>query len=112
MSWTTATFRFPSVTHVRGTSGHDEIVPVPEEHITTRDDKGAVLNRSQIYVGATSLDAIPVRNDFTINAESGNATVWINLEPKVGDSLVVLNGKGILRISGQRHLRQQWDPVN
>ena len=48
VAWTTATFCFPAITHVRGASGHDQVVTMTEEHVAAREYEPAVFSRSKI----------------------------------------------------------------
>ena len=61
-----------------------------KEHVAARQDYAAVFNRRQIDVGADSLEAIPLRRHFTVNAQTRDATVGIDVETQVRPTLVAV----------------------
>src|SRR5690349_24220232 len=46
-------FRFPSVTHIRRSSGHDQVMPVTKEHVAARKHERAVFRGCEIDVART-----------------------------------------------------------
>src|SRR6185369_9796228 len=103
--WTTTAFSFPTVAHVCCAAGHDQVVTMTEEHVATGKYEPAVFYRREIDV-ARALKLIPIGYDFAIDAQPRYAAIGEDLETKMRDSFVVLNGKGILRVATKRHLRQ------
>src|SRR5689334_1284983 len=110
MTWTTTPFRFPAVAHVCRATGHDQVVPVAEEHVAAGKYEAAVFDRRQIDVATRAFQLIPIGYDLAVDAQPRDATVRENLETKMRDAFIVLNWERILRIAAEWHLRKQWDP--
>src|SRR4051794_38745610 len=102
VTWTTTPFSFPAVAHVCRAARHDQVVTMTEEHVATGEHETAVFYRREIDV-ARALELIPIGYDFAIDAQPRYAAIGKDLETKMRDSFVVLNGKGILRVATERH---------
>ena len=72
----------------------------------------AIFHRREIDVAADSLQTLPVGQDFAVNSQARDTTIGIDFEAQMRDALFPCDRKRILRIAGQRHLRQQRHPVD
>src|SRR5690349_23092000 len=85
-------FRFPSVTHIRRSSGHDQVVAVTKEHVAARKHERAVFRGCEIDVART-LESFPIGHDLTVHTQPRHATIGKDPETKMRDTFAVLNRK-------------------
>ena len=82
-----------------------------EKHVAARQHHAAVFNRREIDLGVDSFQAIPLRQHFTVNAQTRDAAVGIDVETQVRPTLVAVYRKRIERIAVQIRLRQNVSPL-
>ena len=112
VAWATSPFCFPTVAHVCCAAGHDQVMTVTEEHVATGEYERAVLSRREINLSASAFELVPVGDYFAVHAKSRDTAVRIDLETKVRDAFVVVDWERVLAVAGERHLREEWYPLD
>ena len=74
--------RFPSITHIRGPTRHDHVLNLPEVHIARGNSNSSVLHCCEVNEADACVLA-PIRNDRSVDAQSCNPAVRINIETDV-----------------------------
>ena len=61
MARPTASLRLPTIAHICGVAGHDQIMSMSEEHIAAREHHSAIFDGGKVNVAAYLPQAIPLR---------------------------------------------------
>ena len=100
--------RFPSVAHVRGSAGQDEVLPMAEEHVATDHAEAAILQRGQ--VDGCIADSFLHWPHITVHAKPRHAAIRKDIEPKVREPAGVLRREQVSAVTLERHLGKNRAP--
>src|SRR5688572_14995048 len=75
---------FPTIAHVRGSPGKDQVLAMAEEHVAAHDDPPSVLQRREIDVTAAD-ECRPVRGNLSVDAQARHTAVRKDVEADVRD---------------------------
>ena len=96
---------FPTIVHAGRAAGKNQIVARAVKHVAGFDDAAAVFDRGEVDELAQRF-----RHHFAMNAQTGDASVGINVEAEVRVAMGIVDGEEVLRIAAQRRRRQNFGP--
>src|SRR5512141_208794 len=112
VSSTATALCLPSVAHVRGSAGKNEILAMAVVHVAALHHVPAVFHRREICLTISAEHAL-VGNYFSVRSQPRDAPVGEDVEAEMSDPLLrSANLEFVLRVSLELALREQWFPLD
>src|SRR5690349_4953457 len=87
ISRTAPPFRFPAVSHILRTTGHDQVVHRAEKHVATGERYAAILDRRKVD-DLIRAYAAPIRDDVAVDPKTSHAAIRKNVQSDMSPCLL------------------------